>query len=400
MPGPSLQTVIVSKQLTKSRRKATDIARPLANRIYTSRETKTSFRFRQRPPSDFVKGSFRTFQVPDHPGVAYVYGKLKRGKRVENPAKGKKILAGKQRHFQWRGTEHGTCLAEWDYWLLVSEKVNKAKTERALRKIALDFNDREIKSSVISGLIISSIADRARELGDLRRAPSSKWDRVYVRSLIGTAKKKPKENPSKRVRNKSTKKASKKKSTRSPKAKRLSKPRKVPDPGPCAWLGSTLELSFDSNGRGDPNWAKIGEKDRIIWDCGRRTWMCLWSPKYKAIVAIPQPRSIKGGPGCKPIRGGKVVRMGGGARMFEEFAARAAECTQEVEVPALPLKKLGDGVHIVYRSDKWSEKRRTTDYIHDFKKDVQIYCGPTLEKPEVFVVFGGKLTLTKRGLVF
>ena len=172
----------------------------------------------------------------------------------------------------------------------------------------------------------------------------------------------------------------------------------MPDPGPCAWIGSTLELAFDRSGA-DPRWTKKGEKDRTMWACGRREWMFLWSPKYKAVVVVPKPRGLKGGPGCAP-RKGAVVRDGGAAQMFERFASRAAEDTQEIEVPDCKLQKLGKGVHIVYRSDKWSESRKTTDYIHDYGKDVQIYCGPSIEKPEVFICFGGKLTLTERGLVF
>lgn len=73
-----LQTVIVDKSVAPSREAATDIAREFAKRIYTSRETSTSYRFRQRPPGDFVKKSFRTRQIPGM-GVSLVYGRLARG---------------------------------------------------------------------------------------------------------------------------------------------------------------------------------------------------------------------------------------------------------------------------------------------------------------------------------
>ena len=121
--------------------------------------------------------------------------------------------------------------------------------------------------------------------------------------------------------------------------------------------------------------------------------------KYKAVIAVPRPRGIKGGPGRKDGKGA-VDGAGGGAKMFERFAARAPERTQGIEIPECPLQKLGDGVHIVYRADKWSSARKTTDYIHDFKKGVQIYCGPSIANPKVFLCFGGKLTMTERGLVF
>jgi len=72
----SKQTVIIDKSLTKDREEAKSLARPFTDKMYTSRETGSSFRFRQRPPSKFVPGSFRTKQVK--PGVSIVYGELKK----------------------------------------------------------------------------------------------------------------------------------------------------------------------------------------------------------------------------------------------------------------------------------------------------------------------------------
>lgn len=395
MPSANLQTVIVSKGVAKTRMRAERLADPHANRIYTSRETKSSFRFRQRPPSDFKKNSFRTFPVPGHSGIALVYGELKSSKQ-KNPGRKKSGKVGRQRYLQWKGAEHSDALMEWDFWLVMSPQIRRAKTDRDLAKYAKKVVAKDIQSETIRGVVYGALADRARELRKLHTEPTAKADEKYVRSITGPAKK----NPSpKRAKKKAPKATDKKKvSKKAPKAIKLSRPKVMPHPGSCAWLGNTLEISFDPR-QHNPSWTKDGEKGRTIWDSGRRNWMCLWSPKYKAVVVIPKPRGLKGGPGCKP-RKGKVVRDGGGASLFERFAARAAEGTQEIEVDACPIKKLGNGVHVVYRSDKWSESRTTTDYIHDFKKGVQIYCGPTIEKPELFIIFGGKLTLTERGLVF
>jgi len=74
----AVQTVIVSKDVADSRAKATKIAHAHASRIYTSRETGSSFRFRQRPPGDFKPGSFKTRQIRE--GVSVVTGELKKGK--------------------------------------------------------------------------------------------------------------------------------------------------------------------------------------------------------------------------------------------------------------------------------------------------------------------------------
>jgi len=68
------QSIIVSKGAADTREAAKKIAGKYADRLYTSRETGSSFRFRQRPPSDFVPGSFRTMKKGK---VSIVMGKLK-----------------------------------------------------------------------------------------------------------------------------------------------------------------------------------------------------------------------------------------------------------------------------------------------------------------------------------
>lgn len=68
------QSIIVDKSIAVDRDEAKLKAKKFADRLYTSRETKSSFRFRQRPPSHFVKGSFRTKKVT--PGVSIIYGQV------------------------------------------------------------------------------------------------------------------------------------------------------------------------------------------------------------------------------------------------------------------------------------------------------------------------------------
>lgn len=153
-----------------------------------------------------------------------------------------------------------------------------------------------------------------------------------------------------------------------------------PDPGPSAWLGECLEFCWtDSSGR-EKIWVpKNGEE-----------WMFMWSPSLKAVWA------------CSLQHGTKlpnVSREGGAAKLFERFTARAASQTQELEVPAPKLKKLGPAKHIVYRSDKWNPGR-DIDYIHDFGRDVDLWAGPSERDPQIFMVKGGRLTVTERGIVY
>ena len=72
------QTVIVKKSVAKTRGKAAKVAEKYADRIYTSRQTKDVWRFRQRPPSCFQEGSMKTWCKPGN-GVCIVYGTLKKG---------------------------------------------------------------------------------------------------------------------------------------------------------------------------------------------------------------------------------------------------------------------------------------------------------------------------------
>lgn len=395
MAASNLQTVIVSKTVAKTRAKAERLARLHANRIYTSRETSHSWRFRQRPPTDFKKGTFRTFHLPGSPGITLVYGDLKRAK---NP-KGGKVLAGRQRHMQWPAEEHSDIDRDWDFWLQMQRKIARAKDENMIQVLALSTRRRRIQSITVKDLIMGALADRARELGALRTSPSTKSDERYYNKLVG-------DNPGRRANRGRSKKATKKKAkkrakkgTAVPKAKKLRSPKVMPDPGPSAWCGSTLEFAFKPNGK-KPKWAKVCSEGNWLWNGGmKKEWLFLWSPKYKAVVAIRRPRGLKGGPGKFPSKG-TVIRDGGGAKMFEVFASRPAERTQEVEMDECPLHKLGNAVNIVYRADKWSKTRKTTDYIHDFKNGVRLYCGPTISNPQVFLCFGGKLTMTERGLVF
>lgn len=118
-----LQTIIVQKSVASTRKKAQKLADKHAKRaIYTSRETGRSFRFRQRPPGDFVKSSFRTVQV--EPGVSLVFGTLKSGKkpmtgrRSKNPIEERKAPSSPLKRadeiiFNHRLPDPGAC--SWLY---------------------------------------------------------------------------------------------------------------------------------------------------------------------------------------------------------------------------------------------------------------------------------------------
>ena len=84
-PG-NIQSIVVEKTpgltIDKAKEKAIESGAhpPIPNNLID--ETPTSFRFRQRNPSDFIKGSFRSFKNRVQ-GVTIIYGKLKEGKMSE-----------------------------------------------------------------------------------------------------------------------------------------------------------------------------------------------------------------------------------------------------------------------------------------------------------------------------
>jgi len=75
-----LQTVLVKKSAAPTLKEARKLARQHADRIYTSREEKNTWRFRQRPPACFTGGPFSyTTKCIRNGKVCLVYARLKKG---------------------------------------------------------------------------------------------------------------------------------------------------------------------------------------------------------------------------------------------------------------------------------------------------------------------------------
>lgn len=360
-----LQTVIVSKEIAKTRVQAKRLAKKHTKRFYTSRETAVSWRFRQRPPEDFDRTTFRT--VHAEPGIALIYGNLLDGKKNVNPGK---------------PVTDATAFRRSQKFVKKAEGEIKAADQFGLIDVAQQTESVEFYRPIQKELLIALIAKRARKLPALRRRLGTVTtdDGIYNKILTLDRGRQQalalESNPAKAPKKK---KASKK--------KRLKNPKVMPDPGPCANLGTAIEFKWKCTNPKSKN-------KEVIWDAenDRKKWLFLWSPKYKAVIAARDPSMKK--------KLGKMLRDGGAAKLFERFMAREPTKMHEASIPDIPLKKLGKAEHIVYRSDKWNNGKVMTDYIHQFKGGVELYCGPNLKKPEVFLCFGGKLTCTERGLVY
>ena len=365
MPAENLQTIIVSKLVAGNLREAKKIAKTHSNKLLDVDETGTSWRFRQKSPSKFKKGSFRSFKVPKESGVTLVYGSLIKNPPVQIPLD----LGGSDRM--------DVLMSDWGFILKAGAMIVKADSADDLSAIAKKINDRDIKSEFIKKYAIKDIANMARKLNITDIPEGQKNDIKIYESLLRERK----ENP--------------------PPKKKIGQIKTMPDPGECAWLGSLIEFAWvpDSN---STKATRYDDKGNAIW-APREEWMFLWSPEYKAVVSIKRPNNMYKELDAKKYKSAK--------KMFEVFMARPAENAFSVDVPKVKMVELGNrAAHIVYRSDKWSSARKSSDYIHDFKatcnsslcrsKNVKLYCGPSIDRPEVFICLGGRLTLTERGLVF
>lgn len=74
-PG-NLQTIIISKEKAKTLEQAKAIAKEVGAEHLEADETDSSFRFRQRNPSDFVEGAYHSKSIPQK-GATLVYGQIK-----------------------------------------------------------------------------------------------------------------------------------------------------------------------------------------------------------------------------------------------------------------------------------------------------------------------------------
>ena len=286
-----------------------------------------------------------------------------------------------------------------------SSRVARTKDQYALGKLARELWDKDLESYTLSMRLADEVVDRAvllkadalRDgLGAIRvpERRSAKRNMHYLERIAEFDKQQLELGQSISAAEKSWRHVRSRKPNPAPrrgksggnssKHVKLRNPKRTPAFEHLAWMGSDCE-----SGR----LVEWKLKDGTVIDLdGREKWIFLWSPKYKAIVSIRCPKDLR-----KMM---KVDRSNGAAKIVERFMARDADMTWESYVPDVPLVKLGPAEHAVYRNDKWRKRGDNRDYIHELGKGVKLYCGPSRERPEIFICFGGKLTATERGLVF
>ncbi len=134
----------------------------------------------------------------------------------------------------------------------------------------------------------------------------------------------------------------------------------------------------------------------IRWD-ERKKPALLYNPKSKTLFWFYGPR-------IKETRRQKTNQVGPAARTYGKWTGnrRGAEFEREAEIPDSVFEKverIGNATMIAYRSDKFARRGNPSDYEHKFGKNVSLYKFGGSRPPWVFVVRGGRMTVTPRGIV-
>ncbi len=208
-----------------------------------------------------------------------------------------------------------------------------------------------------------------------------------------------KKRPAKRVARKKTvrKKATKKKATKKRAAKKkVAKKKKAKRRANGSAVLMTKALGKAPVALDDAELAELGhalevELPRQVVKFGRGAVLA-WSQKKKALVIL------EGGKRKRTM----ITRIpkGAAARSFERWADRAAKKASTVEVAVRGMwRSVGRVRRIDYRSDKWG--RTEKEYTHKTGPNVRLYVRGALRPgaPRVWVIKGGRLTVTARGIV-
>lgn len=142
---------------------------------------------------------------------------------------------------------------------------------------------------------------------------------------------------------------------------------------------------------------EVGTGDKLIrWD-ERKKPALLYNPKSKTLFWFYGPR-------IKETPRQKTNQVGPAARTYGKWTAnrRGAEFEREAEIPDSVFRnveRLGNATMLAYRSDKFASRGNPSDYEHKFGKNVSLYKFGGSRPPWVFVVRGGRMTVTPRGIV-
>lgn len=145
-------------------------------------------------------------------------------------------------------------------------------------------------------------------------------------------------------------------------------------PSKVVYLGDCLEIGF-TDGR--------------IWKPKNADLFC--SPNGKKLWIFPEI----GNPWRTTERGRTRAH-----KLWEKWSSFEADKEAILKIPETKKSYyFGKVKHIIYRSDKWSDKGKKTDYIHDFsKRNPPTFRASGKEKPGYCLISGGKIAVKDVGI--
>ena len=196
-------------------------------------------------------------------------------------------------------------------------------------------------------------------------------------------------------------------------------PRKLPDPGTVALLGTMLLLEAEQ-----PD----GSVVRHEWDWAGGPGV-LWSPSVKGFYIFPSIKyidwkTLQRNPNAPLLRqqcldmkeSFALLRKHGidlpqkqtmdAAKLFRRWSARPATDFMQTDVDDPRLKLQGSGIKLDYRSDKWNGRNgKRVNYTHALSStgsDKVSTSGDGTRKRAPYVIFvkGPRLTVTERGIIY
>lgn len=130
---------------------------------------------------------------------------------------------------------------------------------------------------------------------------------------------------------------------------------------------------------------------------GRVRPALLWFPAWKSLVFF---EGVKRGSRTEANlrRLEDEMSTAKSTNTFERWAQRSASKASDITFPAGKRQWYAGGKanRLDYRSDKWG---KTDEYTHDFGAGVRLYVLQKGRSAAMWVIRGGKMTVTQRGIV-
>jgi hypothetical protein len=133
--------------------------------------------------------------------------------------------------------------------------------------------------------------------------------------------------------------------------------------------------------------------------------VCLGSLVELKFVGISKPYKPHGCDLCASPNGrelwvvprGTAKSFSGQSNLYTIFTSYEPESCYTLRLSESRLLKSRKVAHVVYRSDKWCDNRKKTDYIHRFIRQPTAWA-TNLKKPGFIRISGGRIRVKEAGI--